>query len=608
MAKELSQRFANMNKTLQSFAQKEELEVLTLDELKTRTIKFGKTKVGQTYAEVVAKDPGYCTWFLGTWGDSKKDTHLEFLRFLQLHTEHMEDALNHSQEPSRTQEGAQEQGHAGTWEILESSKFFGPRRGGRRGLVTSGADGPTTRSRRSSQPREQHGVSPVPDHAPADPNAASHESQRSTVNSSTQQGHMISQVCEGLSAYIHYMGKCSGNHSSKTHRKPNWVLKEMQEYMREKGHERWKGHPRRNPNIDVLEIYCSEESQITQQGEKQGIKTVRFGLAQGDLATYEGRSKLYDCLLKGMPRDIWMSPACKAWCRWNQFNATRSPELAKKVMRAREQDEVHLMLCCAVFWYQVQEGNHFHLEQPKGSHMIFQEAIEPIVQNTWHASCDQCTAGQLKNPETQKYLKKGMQFFTTSKIVAQTIDQYQCQRGHPHDPVAGTFRSKDGRRHSLAQYTELYTAVFASRVCRAMLASSRVAEQSCVHHPFVEYDIYTNEEEEENIEQENKRRRLLLKQSPPSAYENPTNSDKQIQSEQVAQPENPSTQNPGEETKEGEPQEISWEEVIQDALAIAPRVGTKNIEHGDLKDKIQKLCPRHQVRVVLWFAREVVHL
>ena len=126
--------------------------------------------------------------------------------------------------------------------------------------------------------------------------------------------------------------------------------------------------------IDILEIYCASDSQITKQGERQGLKTRRFGLSQGDLATYIGRCKLYDCLLKGKPRDVWMSPSCKAWCRWNQFNASRSQEMAVRVMHARQNDEVHLMLSSAVFWYQTTTRNHFHLEQPQGPHMIFQEA------------------------------------------------------------------------------------------------------------------------------------------------------------------------------------------------------------------------------------------
>lgn len=220
MAKELSQRFSNMEKALRSYSTQEELAVLTLEELRTRTIKFGKTKVGQTYAEVVASDPGYCTWFLGSYGDSKKDSHREFVRFLELHTEHMEEALNIpctkfnparivSQEQSQATRKGRDQGLQGDWEAIPIGEFVGPRRGcGGRRLVTSGSVR-SSPSGGTDQSREQHGGRIVADHAPADADATSDGPRKSPVISSMQQGHMIDKVCEGLNAYIHYMGKCS---------------------------------------------------------------------------------------------------------------------------------------------------------------------------------------------------------------------------------------------------------------------------------------------------------------------------------------------------------------------------------------------------------------
>lgn len=489
-----------------------------------------------------------------------------------------------SQEQSQATRKGRDQGLQGDWETIPIGEFVGPRRGcGGRRLVASGSVR-SSPSGGTDQSREQHGGRIVADHAPADADATSDGPRKSPVISSMQQGHMIDKVCEGLNAYIHYMGKCSGNPLNPEVIKKNWVHKEMQEYMCSQKH---KGKRKHAP-IDLLEIYCSEESQMSQQGERQGLRTVRFGLSQGDLATYQGRCKLYDCLLFGTPRDVWMSPACKAWCRWNQFNASRSPELARKVMQAREQDEVHLMLCSAIFYYQVTQQNHFHLEQPKGSHMVFQEALEPIVQNTWHATCDQCTAGQLKNPETKRYLKKGMQFFTTSRIVAVMINQYKCSQEHTHDPVAGSFRSRDGSRHSVAQFTELYTAVFASRVCRALLASRKVNEHVCHHENLVEHETFVNDQEEDNnSEPDTKRRRLLLKQSPPSTYDDSTLPES---TNQPADTELNST--------DSAPEADTWDKILQEALSEAPRVGTRSIDQGNLFERIQNLCQDYQIRVI----------
>ncbi len=205
MAKELSQRFSNMEKARKAFSTKEELDTLTLEQLQTRTIKVRKTKVGQTYEDVAAMDPA-CTWFLSNYGDSKKDTHQEFVKFLTLHMEFMEDALNIQSDqgvPGTTAKSSaqeQEQGRwkQGNWETLKPSQFVRPRGSGGRRLV-AGRDDREFSSGRTTRSREQHGGRPDPDRAPADPDAASHDPGRAAVSSSTKQGHLIKQVCEGLS-------------------------------------------------------------------------------------------------------------------------------------------------------------------------------------------------------------------------------------------------------------------------------------------------------------------------------------------------------------------------------------------------------------------------
>ena len=128
--------------------------------------------------------------------------------------------------------------------------------------------------------------------------------------------------------------------------------------------------------------------------------TERHGLNDGDLSTADGRIKLYDRLLQLLPRHVWLSPKCRAWCRWNEFNRDRSRELAQKVMRARADDQVHLLLCDAVFEFQTirSDTSHAHLEQPAGSQMLFQEELEAVMSQSYTVRCDMCTAGALRHP------------------------------------------------------------------------------------------------------------------------------------------------------------------------------------------------------------------
>ena len=38
-----------------------------------------------------------------------------------------------------------------------------------------------------------------------------------------------------------------------------------------------------NPGVDLLEVYCPAESQLTGQSIRQGLKAIRFGLKEGNL-------------------------------------------------------------------------------------------------------------------------------------------------------------------------------------------------------------------------------------------------------------------------------------------------------------------------------------
>ena len=188
-----------------------------------------------------------------------------------------------------------------------------------------------------------------------------------------------------------------------------------------------RGHQIRS---ELIEVYCSQESQLTESLLKMNCDAERFGLKQGDLSTASGRRCLYDRLLLKQPRHIWMSPRCKAWCRWNQFNTTKTPELANRIMKDRLEDIVHLLLCDALFQFQQWRHPecHAHLEQPDGSHMVYQPELQDVVEQTLRAKCDMCVAGQLRNPITGELLRKSTQVLTTSRLMYDMLEFLRCSR------------------------------------------------------------------------------------------------------------------------------------------------------------------------------------
>ena len=340
----------------------------------------------------------------------------------------------------------------------------------------------------------------------------------------------------------------------------------MWDYLRQKGFLDLKKSTIEQHRSDLLEIYCSSDSQLTKQAEKAGLTADRFGLRQGDLRYKDGRYRLYDVLILKRPENVWLAPSCRARCKWSQFNAMRSPELAKKVIDARQGEEVHLMLCAAIFEFQCWRRAHTHLEQPAGSEMLYQADLQPLYANMLWSRCDQCVAGHLTHPETGVPIKKGMQILTTSEIMQNILDKLRCPGNHEHHQVAGSCRYQ-GQRMNVSAFTELYTQQFASNIIRSVKASRKVNEQPAGCFENVLHST-------EDSGPETKRRRLLEKQHRPENY---------------PEPETP----PSEESSP-----ITLEQIVSEALSVAPRVGKVILEGGQLFDLIGRYFPNMKIRVV----------
>ena len=201
----------------------------------------------------------------------------------------------------------------------------------------------------------------------------------------------------------------------------NWVYQEMMSYFcKHYGTQEEVATHFSRGGIDILEVYCSSESQLTCQAQNLGLKAVRFCRQHGDLGTFHGRSKLYDLLWVTKPRHVWTSPNCGPWSNWSHLNAGKSRELAIKIGSARMAEKTHLLVCDALCRLQIGRGSdtHFHLEQPSGSEMIFQGELSFIMLYTHQVKFDMCTGGNLRHPNRpEAFLRKRMQILTTSTIM-----------------------------------------------------------------------------------------------------------------------------------------------------------------------------------------------
>ena len=364
----------------------------------------------------------------------------------------------------------------------------------------------------------------------------------------------------------------------------NWVYEEMWNYFGKK-------HSHMNPATvqshwkksycDVLEVYCSDTSQLTHQGELLGMSTRRFGLRQGDLSTFGGRCKLYDALWILRPKHIWLSPRCGPWSAWNRLNSQKSQRLARQISSDRKSENVHLLLCTAMFQLQDWRGDtfHAHLEQPNGSEMLAQRELEYVVVNAFRAVCDMCTAGNLRHPNSQELLRKRTQVWTTSKIMYHMLLQFQCPGSHPHDVIAGSCRPHGSKRMSLTKYTELYTAMFGRRLCKALQCSIQIQERT--GSPQNDHAEIANPAVHD--EPLPKRRRLWGKFQPERLFE-PIPTD--------------GASNAMPSSHAGDDPLRPIRQLLQMAEQCAPRVGKAVLQEGPLFEGVQQLYPDKQIVAV----------
>ena len=251
--------------------------------------------------------------------------------------------------------------------------------------------------------------------------------------------------------------------------------------------------------VDLLEVYCEEDSQLTHRVNQSGGVALRFTKRDGDLSTEMGINKLWTWVEAYEPEHIWVAPECRLWGSFSRFNMGRSDTTKEKILNQRKHDLCHLKLCNDLYNHQVARGKHFHLEQPMGSEMTKQPQLSDAMTGTLPAFFDMCQAGKLKSPNKEKFLKKRTQVRTTSRRVHQLLHHVNCDGNHEHQPIKGSVRDGNHKWVRLSAYAAAYTAVFARRVAQGLY------ESRCSNEPPLIVEELLVGEELENTSEKKKR-------------------------------------------------------------------------------------------------------
>ena len=84
--------------------------------------------------------------------------------------------------------------------------------------------------------------------------------------------------------------------------------------------------------LDLLEVYCGPESQLTHQINRLGGRAMRFTKGDGDLSTKEGIEKLWTWVEMYEPNHIWVAPECRLWGSFAKYNMGRSPTIQESIL------------------------------------------------------------------------------------------------------------------------------------------------------------------------------------------------------------------------------------------------------------------------------------
>ena len=319
--------------------------------------------------------------------------------------------------------------------------------------------------------------------------------------------------------------------------------------------------------IDILEVYCDTQSQLTKQVIKAGGTAVRFSREDGDLNTEEGISALWQWIQWYEPRHIWVAPECKLWGMFSRYNMSKSLKMFDRISEERKHNLHHLKLCNDLYLHQMSYNRHFHLEQPVGSEMMEQPELWDAAQGTLAATFDMCRVGDLHLPHETERIQKCTRVYTTCRRLFNNLHGRRCNKQHQHRHIAGTVRLENQTR-SVSQLVQSYTPLFGKRIAGVLVGESWFPEQPLILDEMI---LGLEEHERPEIAQESmqlqKRRRVQLKQPEESLYG----------------------------------QVPSWETVFRKVGTRTPRVGNFYFRRGEdgLVDVVQRLVPEFKVQLMI---------
>ena len=90
--------------------------------------------------------------------------------------------------------------------------------------------------------------------------------------------------------------------------------------------------------LDLAEICCHPESELTKTCETLGGKAMRLSIGTGyDLLTNEGTLRALSELVARSPTYSWFSTPCTSFCAWQHYNEANASEKQLRKLKMQRQ-------------------------------------------------------------------------------------------------------------------------------------------------------------------------------------------------------------------------------------------------------------------------------
>eukprot|EP00435_Cladocopium_sp_Y103_P018806 s1370_g4.t1 len=572
-----------------------DLPKYSIAEMDEMTVDFGTKHNGRRYLDVWNSDQAWVLWFVKHYGSSQKKSHRLMVQYIDAKVERAAgrekglgdrtrglpisgpwEALDRGPEQSQSQGSS----HAADRNSSRSPRAAGLGDGRCRTVCRDGDELQCPSPDRS--PHECGG-----EHLGRHPPAPRADSIRPTTTECLQRrivdesahSDMTGLFAAGEPCHDCYHAHDLSSHTCEERKRFHMLVSKYEQELMSLAAETM---PKIVPSkkLDLLEVFCGPNSQLTHQCKQLGYQAVRLGYAQCDLQSKEGRTILFQHVLQQQPENVWFSPSCGPWSGWSTLNGSKSMQAWDDLQQSRMKHLEQIALGLVILRHQHSQGRHFHWEQSQASLMFKLPYLAEVHHYTKAAEIDMCTAGDLRDPESNKFIKKGLSILTTSQRVLDSLKNKKCSGMHEHQVIEGSVKVGQHRMNR-STFSEHYPRKFARDMAK-VLCQHRFPKE----RPFW-YDSCLHVSPALVSEPALKRRRLIVQAKPKLSRSSEMTASTVVKRRKL------NGKQPVESALD------SWTKVFDQVDGQLPRVGKVEIFQGTILQELQALMPDMHVKFAI---------